>query len=211
VNQPLPRLMLVTDRRRVPRGDLVRAVAEAARGGVACIQVREKDLPDDAYVELVRRIRDRVPADTNVIVNGRARIARVLGLALHLPAGSPLPSPRSAYSAIGRSAHSAAEVRAAVEERADWLVAGAVYPTESKPGQPGAGLEVLRERVGGAGRIPVFAIGGVTISRVPEVLRAGAYGVAVCGAILGAPDPQRVAEGFLLALVVAGAGARVHD
>jgi len=202
--------MLVTDRRRARGGDLVRAVSDAVRGGVACVQVREKDLSDEAYVELVRRIRDRAPAGTIVIVNGRARIARILDLPLHLPAGAPMPSPRSAFPVVGRSLHAADEVRAALEEGANYVVAGTVYATESKPGHAGAGLVALRELVAAAGDVPLFAIGGVTISRVPEVLRTGAYGVAVCGAILGAPDPQRAAEGFLLALAVAGAGERAH-
>jgi thiamine-phosphate pyrophosphorylase len=53
--------------------------------------------------------------------------------------------------------------------------------------------------------VPVYAIGGITVSRVPAVRRAGAHGVAACAAFLRAGDPRRVAEAMVLALDVARA------
>ena len=66
----LPRLMLVTDRHR-SRRDLVALAEQAARGGVGVVQIREKDLDDDAIRDLVTRIRARVPISTGITVNGR--------------------------------------------------------------------------------------------------------------------------------------------
>ena len=66
----LPRLMLVTDRRRTRGRDLVPCVAQAVSGGVGLVQVREPDLPDDELRELVRRIRDAVGTRTTIVVNG---------------------------------------------------------------------------------------------------------------------------------------------
>jgi thiamine monophosphate synthase len=51
--------------------------------------------------------------------------------------------------------------------------------------------------------VPVFAIGGVTVTRIPELIHGGAFGVAVCGAILSSNDPRRVAQAMSLALEVA--------
>jgi thiamine-phosphate pyrophosphorylase len=56
--------------------------------------------------------------------------------------------------------------------------------------------------------VPVYAIGGITVSSIPALIRAGAHGIAVCGALLGANDPKRVAEAMTLALDVACRAAR---
>jgi thiamine-phosphate diphosphorylase len=184
--------MLVTDRRRVPRRDPVELVGAAVRGGVAFVQVREKDLPDDELRALVRRIRDRIPPSTLVGVNGRVAIARSEGCGLHLPAAAPSPDTRK-LTFFGRSAHDLDEVRRAVDEGADYLIVGPVYPTPSKPGHPGRGPDLIRQVVSRVGPIPVFAIGGVEPANVGEVLRAGAWGVAVSGAILSAPDAAAAA------------------
>ena len=83
--------MLVTDQRRARGRELARTVLEAVRGGIRCVQIREKELADEAFVDLVRRIRDGATDDTIVLVNGRPRIARVLQLGLHLPSEAPFP------------------------------------------------------------------------------------------------------------------------
>ena len=194
--------MLVTDQRRARGKDLARAVLEAVRGGVGCVQIRERELADDAYVDLVRRIRDGAGDDTLVLVNGRSRIARVLKLGLHLPADVPLPPASNSFPVVGRSIHDEAQARAALAEGMAYVLGGTVFATESKPGHAGDGLLALRRMVSACDGIPLFAIGGITISRVPEVMRTGAFGVAVCGGILSAPDPRRATEGYLMALAV---------
>ena len=87
---------------------------------------------------------------------------------------------------IGVSAHSADDVARAESEGADFAVLGPVYETSSKRqyGQP-IGLRPIEE-AGRRCRMPVFAIGGITVTRVAEVRQAGAYGVAVVSAILSA-------------------------
>lgn len=95
---------------------------------------------------------------------------------------------------IGASVHTADEAREAVDAGADWLVAGAVYPTESHPGRPAAGLELIESiRVLGA---PVIAIGGVTPGRVPAIRAAGAAGVAAIRGIWGDPSPGDAARRY---------------
>lgn len=199
----LPKLMLVTDRRRTRGRSLVRQVAEAVRGGVGLVQVREKDLTDDALRDLVGRIRGAVTPETLIVVNGSYRVARTTTAGLHLPASQPPPPDRRGLELYGRSVHDEAEAAVAVAERASYVVLGPIYPTSSKPGHPGAGTALIRTIHPRVQPIPVFAIGGVTISRIPELVRAGCHGVAVCGAILSANDPREVAQAMILALEVA--------
>ncbi len=202
--------MLVTDRHRTRGRELVPLVAEAAGGGVGIVQLRERDLPDVELRELVHRLLAALPAGVPMVVNGNWRVARTCGVGLHLPAAAPpLPPGRAeALPLIGRSAHDLAEARVAVEEGASYVVLGTIYPTPSKPDLPGQGPAIVGEVTRGIAPLPVFAIGGVRASKVPALVRAGAHGVAVCGAILSANEPRRVAEALALALEVASAGAR---
>lgn len=202
----LPRLMLVTDRLRTRGRDLVSLVAQAAKGGVGIVQVREKDLTADRLRELVQRIRENVPANVRLQVNSSSRVARTMRTGLHLPAASPLPGGN--YSLLGRSVHDAIEARSALADRPDYLLLGTIFPTESKPGHPGSGVELVRQVAERARPVPVYAIGGVTVAGIPALIRAGAHGVAVCGAILSANDPRRVAEAMTLSLQVACRAAR---
>jgi len=198
----LPRLMLVTDRHRIPGRDLVDLVARSILGGVGFVQVREKDLTESSLLELLESIHQSVPRSTRIAINGRERLARKLGVGLHLPAWQSSPA-RKGLPLLGRSVHSAREAEMAVEEGMDYIILGAIFPTVSKPGNPGRGLDFLREICTLVSPMPVYAIGGIQISRVPGVLRAGAHGLAVCGAILATSDPDRAARGFSLALEVA--------
>jgi thiamine-phosphate pyrophosphorylase len=202
--------MLVTDRKRTRGRRLLPLVHAAVRGGAGLVQVREKDLADDALRGLVASLRDRLPTETRIAVNGSYRVARTTGSGLHLPADQALPwsgrgAPRDLW--WGRSAHGPRELDCARREGADYVIVGTVYATESKPGRRAAGPALIERARRDVGEVPIYAIGGMTVSRIPEVVHAGAHGVAVCSAILSANDPQRVAEAMLLALNVACGGA----
>lgn len=95
--------------------------------------------------------------------------------------------------AIGYSAHSAAESLEAEQAGANFILAGSIYATETHPGAAPGGLALLGSCVE-ACTVPVFAIGGVTAERVPEIVRTGAYGVAVIRAVWDAPSPVHAAE-----------------
>jgi thiamine-phosphate pyrophosphorylase len=195
--------MLVTDRRRVRGRDLVAVVGEAVRGGVRLVQVREKDLRDDELRELVQRIRAEIGDAATLLVNGSVRVARTLRTGLHLPAAAPpLRGIDLAGAPYGRSVHDDDELRAALAERVDYVVAGAIFASGVKPAR---GLALLERMCRQAAPLPVFAIGGVSVTRIPALVHAGAHGVAVCGAILADNDPRRVAEAMSLALAVARA------
>ena len=186
--------MLVTDRHETHGRDLVDAVLAAVSGGVRLVQLRERDLPEAEVGALARRLLERLRGTgVSLLVNGHPAVALALGIGLHMPAAAPAVA--SAKPALyGRAAHDEVEVRRALADGVSYLVVGPVFPTGSKPGHPGAGLEVLSRLVTVAAPVPVFAIGGLTPDRVGSVLTAGAHGVAVRSAILGAPDPARAAR-----------------
>lgn len=180
----------VTDRRRfhLSCDDLVGRAVRAAAGGVACIQVRERDLPDDALARLVRDV-VRAVAGTNakVLVNDRADIAIAAGAGgVHLPADS-VPASRlrqivPSTFLLGRSVHTLDEVdRAVADGGCDYLMFGTVFPSPSKPaGHPVAGLDGLRAACARS-PLPVIAIGGMIDARAADVASAGAAGLAGVG------------------------------
>jgi thiamine-phosphate pyrophosphorylase len=202
VNQSLPRLMLVTDRRRTRGRELVDVVAAAVSGGVGMVQIRENDLAPRDLEGLVGRIRRRVPPSTVLCVNSAAEVAGECGVGLHLPEKLAMPDVAE-VDLVGRSVHGAAEAERAARQGIGYLILGPIYPTAAKPGHPGAGVGLVEKIARRVDPVPLFAIGGMEVSRVPEIIHAGAHGIAVAGAILSASDPQRAAEAFALALVVA--------
>jgi thiamine-phosphate diphosphorylase len=128
---------------------------------------------------------------TRVVVNDRLDVALTSGAdGVHLRADSIPPEAARAIAPpgflIGRSVHSLDE---AVDASAgvDYLIAGTVYPSASKPGMTEMlGLHGLAE-IAGAVHVPVLGIGGITIDRLGDVARAGAAGVAAIGLFVPVP------------------------
>ncbi len=200
--------MLVTDRHLAAPRDLVELVAAAAAGGVTLVQVREKDLPDDDLLALVQAIQRAAGDCAMVLVNGRPEIATAAGAGLHLPEDAPSPQPPAGgWPLWGRSVHRLERARRAVAEGVDYLLAGTLFATESKPEATLLGLEGLREIVVAAGGTPVLAIGGITAETAGAAIHAGAAGIAVQRAILRAADPMRAARALRQALEAAYAPA----
>lgn len=179
-------LCLVTDRRRLEQSFpvLLAQLREAVAAGVDLIQVRERDLEAAELSSLVTEVVTLSRgSSTRVVVNDRLDVALACGAdGVHLRsdslpvAAARLLSPKPFL--IGRSVHSIEDaVKAAA---ADYLIAGTVYPTASKPGAVALGVEGLRAVVVRT-RLPVLAIGGVTVERIEDVAAAGAAGVAAIG------------------------------
>ena len=135
------------------------------------------------------------------MVNGGPQAALATGTGLHLRERDMAPHAARAVLgpgvAIGRSVHTAEGAAAATG--ADYVLAGHVYPSPSKPGLPPLGLAGLATIVAVA-PCPAIAIGGITPDRVAEVIRAGARGVAVIGAIVEAEDPRAAARALRVAV-----------
>lgn len=194
-----PVVALVTSRRRLaPHGggtDLVkRQVASAVRAQVDLIQIREPDLPDLELLGLVRCAVDAARGTgSRVLVNDRFDVALAAGAdGVHLRSSSaPARLMRRHLPPgflLGRSVHGAAEAaRVAAGGGVDYLTLGTVYASASKPGRVPCGIDGLAETTG-AVRLPVLAIGGVTVDNLKEVLDAGAAGAAAVG-LFAEPGP----------------------
>lgn len=200
------RLQLVTDRSLVRGESLSAAIQAAADAGVPAIQLRERDLPTRALLALAEEIRSvTTPRGVPLLINDRIDLAEALDLdGVHLRASSvPVSVARRMVGSrriLGVSTHSIEEVRRASGEGADYVIVGPVYDTPSKR-QYGAplGLDRLADAVR-ASSVPVFAIGGITRERVKEVRRAGAFGVALIGGILGHDDVSAATQEMLAAV-----------
>lgn len=179
--RPTFRLLAISQRATLGR-EPVDWLRELAAAGIDGVQIREKDLDDRALLDLVRLARAELPASTTLLVNGRLDVALAAGAAgVHLPVdGVPLSALRERFGGrvlLGRSTHTLEEVERARRDGADYVTFGPVYATPSKAGYgPPAGLERLAAAA--RLRIPVYALGGVTLSRFGEVAAAGAAGVA---------------------------------
>jgi thiamine-phosphate pyrophosphorylase len=144
-----------------------------------------------------------------LLINDRLDVALALDAAgVHL-AGHSLPTAVArrvlgAGKLLGVSTHSVEEACRAAEDGADFIVFGPVFTTPSKVAYgPPQGLQQLRT-VARAVPIPVIAIGGIDHTNLPQVVQAGAYGVAMIRAVLAAPDPQKATQQLQAALAAAG-------
>ena len=151
------------------------------------VQIRERDLDGGPLTRLVSACLEAVRGTrTRVIVNDRLDVALAAGAhGVHLRADS-FAAPRVRTRApspflIGRSVHSVADaVAASAAGGLDYLIFGTVFETASKPGHGVAGLAGVAA-VSGATRLPVLAVGGVTPRNAPQVMTAGAAGIAAIG------------------------------
>jgi thiamine-phosphate pyrophosphorylase len=195
-----PRLMLVTDARRA-RMPLLDLVTEATAGGVDAIYLRDADGSSDDLAQTVRTLRTRIGDEVVLLVNGGPQAALAIGSGLHLRERDMPPDAARAVLGprvtIGRSVHTPQGAAAATG--ADYVLAGHVYPSPSKPGVPPLGIAGLAQIVTVA-PCPVIAIGGITPQRVAEVIQAGARGIAVIGAIVEAEDPRAAARALRVAV-----------
>lgn len=195
---------LITERRATAGGKSIEYVLERAfEAGVRGVLLREKDLPDRELIELAGRVRELTRLHgVRFLVSGRVDVALAVDAdGVHI-GGASLP-PDAAKRLVGEgkylavSTHSLAEARAAQEAGADFITFGPVYhtPSKAKYGPP-VGVDALRE-VCREITIPVFALGGVKPDNAVETLAAGAYGVAVISAVIGAEDPRLAVHDFI--------------
>ncbi|MFN8535405.1 MAG: sulfur carrier protein ThiS [Dehalococcoidia bacterium] len=192
-------LHVISDRRLTGEENLVSALVAAAEGGATAIHLREGDLPARRQYELARALRDRLPAGTLLLVNERLDIAMAAGAdGVQLPArGLTVEDARAVAPGllVGRSVHALDEFA----EAPDFFLLGTIFASRSHPGRPPGGPGLIRRARAVSGR-PIVAIGGVTADNAATVRLAGADGVAVISAVLGADDPRAAAAAIVAAL-----------
>jgi thiamine-phosphate pyrophosphorylase len=193
------------------RSDLSTFLEACLRGGVDLVQLREKHLEARPLIARAR-LAALVCGDHGVpfILNDRPDLALEAGAdGVHV--GQEDAPPALARRILGRegvvglSTHAPAELQAAGREPVDYLSAGPVNPTPTKPGRRGTGLGYLREAATRA-TVPWFVTGGVTPETVPAMAEAGATRFVVVRWLTEAADPESSARA-LAAAIEAAVGA----
>jgi thiamine-phosphate pyrophosphorylase len=201
----LARLYLCTDARE-QQGDLESFLQAAFAGGVDIVQIRQKDMKPEAELAALEIARQAAaPYQAIVCVNDSAEVAgRFQADMLHLGQtdGSAAKARRylHRWALLGRSTHAPRQTDKAIKDPdVDYFCVGPVYATSTKPDYEPVGLDLVRyaarkEPVASIMSKPWFAIGGVSMDNVDDVIEAGARRICVVRAITQASDPQDAAQ-----------------
>jgi len=193
------KLCFVADAEAAAGKDILQLIAQAVEGGVTIVQLRGKKWTSREFLEVgMKAVRLLKPKKIPLIINDEVHIALACEASgVHLGQGDmPLRFARELMGKeriIGISVSSAAEALAAEKGGSDYIGVGPVFATLSKKdiGSPLglAGLREIRQKV----KIPILAIGGISVDNVADVIASGADGVAVISAITAATDPKKAA------------------
>jgi len=178
----------------------------AIRGGADTIQFRQKTGATREMIEIVRQLKQLcINSGATLIVNDRIDVAVAADAdGVHLGQDDfPIPLARKLLGEsriIGGSAATLEEAQKCLAEGADYIGFGPVYPTASKAdAAPATGIKLLKQAVE-AIPLPIIAIGGVNVENTPEVIRAGARGIAVISAVCCQEDPEQATRALRQAL-----------
>src|SRR6267142_4260152 len=210
----LPRLYVILDAAllTVPETECTQRLADA---GVRLLQYRNKSASSRQLVESSKRLTSQLaPQGVTFVVNDRADVASVVDAAgVHV--GQDDLSVEAARRVIGTekwvgvSTHNLAQFELSAATSADYIAVGPVFCTSTKTDpDPVVGIDFIR-RVRPLTNKPIVAIGGITVDRAAEVMRAGADSVAVASDILRAPDPGRRGRQYIELLEAANHAASV--
>ena len=174
----------------------------ALQGGLTLVQYRDKTADDGVRIGKAQQLRELCHRyGALLIVNDRVDLAIASGAdGVHLGQQDiPIALARKLLGPgriVGRSTTNATEMQRAVQEGADYIGVGPVYATPTKADKAPAGLEYVRHAAENA-KVPWFAIGGIDINNLEEVLKAGAERVAVVRSIMEAEQPTLVTQYFI--------------
>ncbi len=196
-------LYLISDRKLFSPEHFWRRLEQALRAGLPAFQLREKDLCDRDLYAMACRARELTRRyGCKLLINGRFDIAKAVGAdGVHLPEDSlPIHAVRQALGAralIAKSTHSLSSARKAQREGANFITFGPVFATASKKtyGAP-LDLAALRDVCSNV-RIPVFALGGITLGNTSTALAQGAQGIALISGIWSAKKVGAATTAFL--------------
>ena len=183
----------------------------AIAGGVDIVQLREKDLADDALAGLATATAALcAQLGALFIVNDRPEIARDAGAdGVHVGQDDmPAAEVRELVGRdmlVGLSTHAPGEIDAVDPALVNYIGVGPVHETPTKPGRAAVGLELIRYAAAHA-PVPFFAIGGLDTGNAAEAIDAGASRLCILRAISDAEDPERAARELRRALEAADAG-----
>lgn len=157
------------------------------------IVLREKDLSEDEYTELAKKV---LKITDNIILHTYMQTAIELNhRKIHLPMHLLGSCDMSKFDVVGVSVHSLDEAIKAKTMGASYITAGHIFATDCKRGVEPRGLDFL-EQICNTVNIPVFAIGGITPQNAPEVFSVGASGVCLMSSIMKAENPKSLIDEF---------------
>lgn len=191
-------LICVTQRGLCRGEDFLERLRRLAQARPYAVLLREKDLLPPAYAQLARQAQDICgQAGVRLILRRptAAEAQRPVWLHLSLPELRAYRREAEPSLTLGASVHSVAEAEEAQALGAAYLVAGHIYATDCKRGLPPRGLSFLRD-VCRAVDVPVFAIGGITPDKVPQLWASGARGWCVMSDAMTCAEPAALVRAF---------------
>lgn len=205
-------IYLVTDTVQCGARGVTETVRAAVAGGIRTVQIREKHAPAADFYALVLAVADAVGEQALLLIDDRVDIylaARAAGAAVHgvhvgqgdLPAAAVrrLVGPDAVVGLTANTAGHLDALRTLPADTVDYLGAGVIRPTSTKPDHPEPlGVEGFRS-FAQASPLPCVAIGGIRPADVVPLHAAGASGVAVVSAVCASADPRRAAEELVAA------------
>jgi len=200
------RLHVITDTELQDRFTHVELARMAIAGGADTIQFRQKKGSTREMIETTREMKNVcVKAGIIFIVNDRLDVALASDAdGVHLGQDDfPIPLARKILGAnkiFGGSAVTVQDAQKCLAQGADYVGFGPVYPTASKADAgPVTGLGLMKEVIDKV-RLPLIAIGGINMENTPEVIRAGAHGIAVISAVCCKKNPELATRELFRAL-----------
>ncbi len=170
----------------------VAELKKAIDDGAAIVQLRDKTSDEKTVLEKAREIVEyKKLKDFVFILNDDPHLAVRAGAdGVHVGQDMSTGDARATVGRdmiVGKTTHNLEQGRQAIEDGADYISTGPVYPTPTKPGRPAVGLEYVREAAEGLD-IPAVAIGGIDLDNIDDVLSAGAKTIGVVRACTDAPE-----------------------
>ena len=181
---PIPGKIIAVTNRSLCERPFLEQIKRVCETKPAALILREKDLPDEEYKMLAEKVLDMCrEEDVNGFLHSRISIAKSLDcgrIHLSIPVLKSMKEEerrnlRKDFQEISVSCHSMEDMKTAVKNGATQIILGTIFETECKKGLKGKGLEFVRE-ICKACPVPVYAIGGINMERLQQVMDAGAAG-----------------------------------
>lgn len=211
------KLYAILDLGYVKPGDVEKMTCALLEGGADVLQLRAKGFPASEVERLARLMLPLTrAAEVPLVINDHPKVAAAVGSeGVHVGQDDFTIAETRAIVGdscfVGKSTHSVAQAHAALAEGADYIGFGPLYATGTKPDYVPVGLDDVAA-VNRLVSVPVFCIGGVDQSRLPEIIAAGARRVVAVSAFLLADDVVREVRQLKAALgeMTAGRGLPAH-
>jgi len=195
-------LYVIADKKVCGDKNIEEVISQAIDGGAQMIQYRDKESDDEKFFQIASRLKE-ICTEKNVpfIINDRVIIALKTGAdGVHL--GQEDLSMKEARGILGsekilgKSAETIQQAKEAEEEGADYVGIGPIFHTPSKQIKASIGTDIIR-KTKGILRIPFFAIGGINLNNLDQIVQAGGKRIAVISAIASSDDMKSSAEKLL--------------